>query len=80
MSDNLVQTYAPGLVGGVVNVAGGLIGNSLIDGIRKSLSSNSQVQRGDYLMDQSRNLLQSHLRLIELNEQTTIRREYQRLV
>lgn len=80
MSDSLSQTYAQEIVGGVVKVTGGLIGKSLIDGIRKTFTSSSQVQRGDYYMDQSRVLLQNHLQLIELDEQAIIHDKFKKPV
>ena len=80
MSNNISQNYAPKLIGVVVDVAGGVIGRSLIDSLRKSFTSSRQVQRGDYFMDQSRVLLQNHLQLIELNDQNIIHRTYERLV
>jgi len=80
MSNNFSQNYAPELVGSVFGVAGDLVGRSLIDSLRKSFTSSSQEQRGDYFMDQSRVLLQNHLQLIELHDQTKILRKYQKLV
>lgn len=80
MSNNISRNYAPDLIGGAVEVAGGVIGRSLIDSLRKSFTSSSQVQRGDYFMDQSRVLLQNHLQLIELYDQSIIHRNYERLV
>jgi len=79
MSNNFSQNYGPELAGTAVEVAGGLIGKSLIDSLRKSFTSSSQVQRGDYFMDQSRVLLQNHLQLIQRQDKTKIHRKYQRL-
>jgi hypothetical protein len=80
MSSNFSQNYAPELVGGIVEVTGGLIGKSLIDSLRKSFTSSSQMQRGDYFMDQSRTLLQNHLQIIEQHDQIAILRNYEMLV
>jgi hypothetical protein len=80
MSNDFSQNYASELAGPVVHVAGGFLGKSLVDGLRKSFTSSSQVKRGDYFMDQSRVLLQNHLQLIELHEQGTIYRNYEMLV
>jgi hypothetical protein len=79
MSNDFSQNYAPEIVGGVFEVAGGLIGKSLIDNLRKSFAPGSQVQRGDYFMDQSRTLLQNHLQLMEQFDQTKIHRNYEML-
>jgi hypothetical protein len=80
MSNNFSQNYAPVLVGSVAQVAGDIIGRSLIDSLRKTFTSSSQTQRGDYFMDQSRVLLQNHLQLIDRHEQGKILRKYQKLV
>jgi len=81
MANNFSQNYAPEIVGGVaVEVAGYLIGRSLIDSFRKSFTSKSQTQLGDYFMDQSRVLLQSHLQLIRLDERNKIHQSYELLV
>ncbi|KAI0294562.1 hypothetical protein BC826DRAFT_1104619 [Russula brevipes] len=88
MTDNFSQVYAPqilgGIVGGVagatVEVASPLIGRSLVDGIRRSFHTGTQVQHGDYFMDQSRILLQRHLRLINLDARQTIRESYQEVL
>ena len=79
MSNNFSH-YPPELVGGIAEVTEGLIGKSLIDSLRKSFTSSSQVQRGDYFMYQSRVLLQNHLQLIEQPDQVAIRRNYEMLV
>ncbi|KAH9978289.1 hypothetical protein BJV74DRAFT_142156 [Russula compacta] len=76
MANNFSQNYAPKIVEGAVEVTGHIIGRSLIDGLRKSFTTSSQVEEGDYFMDQSRDLLQKHLQLIQLNEQTIIRHRY----
>jgi hypothetical protein len=81
MSNNFSQNYAPQIVGSVIGeVAGGLIGKSLVDSVRKSFTSSSQVQRGDYFMDLSRVLLQNHLQLIDPHDRGTIKRDYEVLV
>jgi hypothetical protein len=80
MANNTSQNYAPEIVGGVVGVAGHLIGRNLIDSLRKSFTSSSQMHQGDYFMDQSRVLLQNHLQLIELDERNKISQSYQKSV
>lgn len=80
MANNFSQNYAPEIVGGVVEVAGHLIGRSLVDGLRSTFTTGSQVQKGNDFMDQSRALLQNHLQLIELSEQAIIRHQYTKLV
>jgi len=80
MSNNFSQNYAPEIVGSVVEVAGDLVGKSLIDSLRRSFTSSSQVQQGDNFMDQSRVLLQNHLELIERHDKDIIHRNYEKLV
>jgi len=60
------QTQAPE-IGVTVNVSSHLVGRSLIDGLRRSLSTSDQEELGDNFMDRSRDLLQRHLNLIELD-------------
>ena len=59
-------------VAGVVEVNGSLIGRSIIDSFWSKFSPGRQIQEGDYYMDRSRDLLKTHLRLIEHDEKDTI--------
>ena len=88
MANNISQNHAPDFlegpvevtVGGVVDVAGPLIGRSIMDGIRIKFSPGSLMQEGDYFMDRSRVLLRRHLQLIEVHQQDMIRERIDRLV
>lgn len=81
MPDNASQSHSPDALGGVlevtvdgvVNVSSSFIGRSIIDGLWRRLTVSSQIQEGDYFMDQSRLLLRRHLQLIEVREQDEIR-------
>jgi hypothetical protein len=73
MTDNITQNYTPVMVGGYVRVTGHLIGRSLIDSLRGTFATGGLLEQGDYFMDQSRDLLEKHLQLIFLRDQTTIR-------
>jgi hypothetical protein len=65
-----------------VEVASDLLQNSggLFNFLRRNLFVSGQAQQGDDFMDQSRDLLQRHLQLIQLSEQTLIRRGYTKSV
>jgi hypothetical protein len=77
MANNLSPNPAPG---GVVDVAGPLIGRSIIDSLRRKFSPSGLVQDGDFLMDQSRDLLGRHLQLMEARDQKAIRKNFDMLV
>jgi len=72
MTNNNVQTQAPG-TGVTVNVSSHLIGRSLIDDLRRSVSISDQEDLGDDFMDQSRELLEKHMSLMELRTQQLVR-------
>jgi hypothetical protein len=91
MDNNVSQNHASellggvldvsvGPVGGVVEVAGPLIGRSIIDGLRTTFSASGQMKKGDYFMDRSRELLRRHLQLMEVDEQDAIRAQFDELV
>jgi hypothetical protein len=86
MANNVSSNHAPHggfieeTVAGVVDVAGPLIGRSIIDGLRRKFSPSGLVQEGDFLMDRSRNLLGRHFQLMEVRDQDTIRDNVDQLV
>lgn len=67
-------------VEGVVNVAGPLIGRSIIDGLRRKFFPSGLVQEGDILMDRSRDLLGRHFQLMEVHDQDTVRENVDQLI
>lgn len=79
VSPNIVPSY---LLGGTIDVevTGPLVGRSIFDGLRRKFSTSGQMEKGDYLMDRSRELLRRHLQLIELEEQVAIRKKFDELV
>jgi len=73
-NNNNSLTQAPRVKNVVtVNVSSRLVGRSLADVLRRSISIGDQEELGDNLMDRSRDLLRSHLQLIELDTQRIIR-------
>jgi len=80
MADNVIRDLGPEIARGAVEVSGPLLGRNLIDGLRKNFLTSGQKQQGDVLMDQSRELLQKHLWLLELQEQEDIGGHYKELV
>lgn len=79
VSLNNVPNY---LLGGTIDVEviSPLVGRSIFDGLRRKLSTSGQMEKGDYFMDRSRELLRRHLQLIELEEQDTIRQKFDEFV
>jgi hypothetical protein len=71
MSGTFAQAYGPQFAGGVFQVPVQFIGQSIIDSIRKQLPSR-QVQRGDWYADGARNLIRTHLQLLELADRKNI--------
>jgi hypothetical protein len=82
MDNNTFRNYPPAIeiVGGTIEVTGHLDGRSLISGLWRTIFTGSLVQDGDYFMDQSRALLQRHLKLMQLEDQNVIRYNYDMLV
>ncbi|KAH9973634.1 hypothetical protein BJV74DRAFT_864166 [Russula compacta] len=72
MANSFSQTYAPEIVEGTAHVAGYLLGRSLVDGIRSIFNTGGHVDKGDSYMDQSRDLLERHLQLLNLKQQNRI--------
>jgi hypothetical protein len=75
-----MESHGPHIVGAIVEVAGHLLGGSVIDYFRKNLMTSSQVEQGDDLMDRSRELLQRHHKLMEPDEQARVRHNYTKSV
>lgn len=57
---------------GFVDVNSPLVGSSIFNGLWRKLSTSSQIQQGDYLVDRSRDLFRRHLQLIELHQHDVI--------
>jgi hypothetical protein len=72
--------YTPIGVEGVVEVNAHLVGNSLIDSLRRAFTIDSQMEQGDFFMDRSMDLLEKHLQLMKLNDQITIQDRYMQSV
>ena len=83
MANEVSQNYVPEyLLGGTVDVevTGPLVGRSLFNGLRRKFSTSGQIEKGDYFMDRSRELLRRHLQLIRADEQVAIRKQFDELV
>jgi len=76
-----MESHGPKIVGTIFESACHLLGGAaVIDYLRRNLITGGQVQQGDDFMDQSRDLLQRHLELMQLKEQNTIREDYLKAV
>jgi hypothetical protein len=80
MVDNNSKNYPPEveIIGGVIEVTGSPDGRHLISGLWKIFTTSYQVQKGDFLMDRSRGLLQRHLKRMRLEDQNVIRETYKK--
>jgi len=65
------------IVGGVIEVTGSPDGGRLISGLWRIFTTSYQVQKGDFLMDRSRSLLQRHLKRMQLDDQNVIQETYE---
>lgn len=82
MANNVTPNHAPDFLGGTVyvEVTGPLTGKSIFDGLLANLSTSGLMEKGDYNMDRSRELLRRHLQLMEVDEQDIIRKRFDELV
>lgn len=79
MSDGSPKDYGVELAGGVIEVAGLLVNPKIVEIIRKNFSGDGKRQRGDFYMDQSRELLQMHFGKIDRGDKLNILRMFTRL-
>jgi len=72
-----MESHGPRIVETIFESACHLLGGAaVIDYLRRNLITGGQVKQGDDFMDQSRDLLQKHLDLMQLREQNRIRLNY----
>ncbi|KAI0294569.1 hypothetical protein BC826DRAFT_1175352 [Russula brevipes] len=76
MADNSSETYGTEIAEGVADVASHVLGRKIIDSLRNNFTSVGKMRRGDFYMNQSREMLQMHMQLLDLDEQAAIRRKY----
>jgi len=78
MPDNNNTSLGPEIVGGVLEVASHLVGKHIVDSLRKNFTGDGKTQRGDFYMDRSRELLQTHLEVMDRKDRTTLRQQYKK--
>ena len=76
MADNSHRNYGPEIAGGVFEVTSHLVGKSVVDSLRKNFTGDGKMRRGDFYMNQSRELLRRHLEIIRLDDKTAIQEKY----
>lgn len=76
MSDSSPTDYGAELAGGVFELASQFINQKIVEIIRKNFSNDGKRQRGDFYMDQSRELFQEHSQIIELDDKHNILRMF----
>lgn len=79
MSDSSPTDYGAELAGGVFEVASQFINQKIVEAIRKNFSGDGKKQRGDFYMDQSRELLQMHFQEIQRKDKQHILRMFTRV-
>lgn len=76
MSNKFFTEYGPEIAEDIFEVGSHFIGREIIQTLKKKFTGDGKARRGDFYMDQSRALLQRHLQMMSLDEQSTIRQEY----
>jgi len=76
MANNFFTEYGPEIAEDIFEVGSHFIGRELIETLKNKFTGDGKARQGDFYMNQSRALLQTHLQMMSLDEQTTIRREY----
>lgn len=71
MAGTFSQTYGPQFAGGIFQVTSQLVGQSLIDSIRKQFSRR-KTQRGDFYLDLTHHVLDTNLPLIKRDDKQLI--------
>jgi hypothetical protein len=70
---NNSANYGSEIAGGIFEVASHALGRKVINSLRKNFTSNGKMRSGDFYMNQSREMLQRHLQIIDLEDQGNIR-------
>jgi len=68
--------YGPEITEDIFEVGSHSIGRELIQTLKNTFTADGKARHGDFYMNQSRALLQRHLQMMSLDEQTTRRWEY----
>lgn len=76
MANNLFTEYGPEIAEDLFEVGSHFIGREIIQILKKNFTRDGKARQGDFYMNQSRALLQTHLQMMSLDEQTIIRQEY----
>jgi len=80
MANNFFTEYGPEIAEDIFEVGSHFIGKEIIQTLKKNFTCDGKAQQGDIYMNQSRALLQTHLQMMTLAEQTTIRRKLTKYV
>jgi len=76
MANDFLTEYGPEIAGDIFEVGSHFIGREIVQTLKRNFTGDGKIQQGNNFMNQSRALLQTHLQMMSLNEQTTIRRKY----
>jgi hypothetical protein len=79
MSDDTPTSYkaeTPGTAEGAFEATTHTIGKKIIETLRKSFTGNGKVQRGDFYLNQSRELLQKNFQLLHPDDQIIVQEQF----
>jgi hypothetical protein len=73
---NSHTNYGLGVVAGVAEIGSHLVGEKIVDCLRRNFTRDGRLQHGDIYMNQSRELLLRHLSVMRPDDQNTIEQKY----
>jgi len=76
MADNSRTNYGLEITGYIFKVASHRIGKAIVDILRENFTGDGKMQRGDFYMNQSRELLRRHLEIIRRDDKPIIQEKY----
>ena len=76
MADNSRTNYGLEIAGYIFKVASHRIGKAIVDSIRENFTGDGKMQRGDFYMNLSRELLRRHLEIIRRDDKPIIQEKY----
>jgi len=73
---NNSSNYGLETAGYIFEVASHLIGKAIVDILRENFTGDGKMQRGDFYMNQSRELLRRHVEIIRRDDKPIIQEKY----
>jgi len=76
MADNSRANCGLEIAGYIFKVSSHRIGKAIVDILRENFTGDGKMQRGDFYMNQSRELLRRHLEIIRRDDKPIIQEKY----